>query len=316
MWLQIWASVARILISHHLFLILSVASAMVPLTMIFAFLLMGQTDAGSCPSDQGAPTALMQIHALALTNSTETAATNSTDTCDSLQSVYSFVQVGGGPFAVGMPPRNPGGFPGPPLTQCGRAEGTRTGGGESFCLCYAYPFDCRGAQCPFFSGPAGGFLPPLPHPLPHWSRVTPAEPDTSAERCFRAGQNDPAVVTPSGFDFSCQDPTPEKTNRDPHRSCIFNHFTGFAPQRVQEVPPNTQVVGLCVQQVDNPNNRRQVRNFNSTCQMVTPAPCSPNVRTGRMEVTAELGTIRQVVFVWQLFVWGGPVSMSDKHSRL
>ena len=90
---------------------------MVPLTLILAFLpgSLGQKDAGTCPSDQDA---LMQIRASAMTNAT--------DTCTSLmQPVYSFVTVGGGPFAVaeagGQPPLNR------PVaerfTMCGRAEG-------------------------------------------------------------------------------------------------------------------------------------------------------------------------------------------------
>ena len=121
-----------------------------------------------------------------------------------------------------------------------------------------------------------------------WSLITPAETTSSALRCFRGDpEEDPEIVMPSDFDFSCQDPTPNKTSRHPHRSCTFNHLRAFPPQHLQQVPPNTQVVGLCVQQVDNPNGGSRVRNYNSTCEMVEPAQCSSNVRTGCMEVAAD-----------------------------
>ena len=244
--------------------------------MILAFLLgsLGQTDAGSCPSDQDA---LMQIRASVMTN-----ATDRDGTCESLvQSVYSSVQVGGGPFAVAVAGREGPNADEELFTMCGRAEGRQTDKAPGFCQCQALS---TGRQGFYQFGRVNEF--PTPVTPPDWSKITPSQPASSAERCFRSGQNDPDLVTPTGFDFSCQDPT-GKTDRDPHRSCKFNHGRNFPPRHLQEVPPNTQVVGLCVQQVDNPNGVTGLRTHNSTCAMVTPALCSSSVRTGRMEVAAD-----------------------------
>lgn len=250
--------------------------------MILAVLLMGQSvDAASCPSpsDQGA---LMQLRASGMINDTTTDGTR-----DALaQSVYSSVQVDGGPFAVATPtPNNPAVEA---VSQCGRAEGSANGGASTaFCLCQAFSFGSVRRQV-FQKTDGGGdadveFVRDTTDtslPGVDWSIITPAEPTSSALRCFRAEPvNDPEIVMPSGFNFSCQDPTPNKTSRDPHRSCTFNHVSAFPPQHLQQVPPNTQVVGLCVQRVDNPNENFQVRNYNSTCEMVEPAQCSSNVST-------------------------------------
>ena len=259
---------------------------MVPLTLILAFLpgSLGQKDAGTCPSDQDA---LMQIHASAMTNVT--------DTCTSLaQQVYSSVTVGGGPFAVAEVAGQRGGES---FTLCGRAEGRQSGNPAdqpAFCLCQA-----RGSD-PFQAFYRGYDEFPTAVADKDWATITPAQPRSSAERCFRSGPSDPDLVTPPGFNFSCADPT-GKTDRAPHRSCIFNHRVTFQAQHVQQIPPNTQVVGLCFQEVDNPAGALGVRTSDSVCRMIDPpARCSSSVRTGRMEVATDhviIHTRRSVVEV-------------------
>jgi len=240
---------------------------MVPLTLILAFLpgSLGQKDAGTCPSDQDA---LMQIRASAMTNATDTGVT-----CTSLmQPVYSSVTVGGGPFAVA----EGGARAGERFTLCGRAEGRQSGNPAdqpAFCLCQA-----RGSD-PFQAFYRGYDEFPTAVADKDWATITPAQPRSSAERCFRSGPSDPDLVTPPGFNFSCADPT-GKTDRAPHRSCIFNHRVTFQAQHVQQIPPNTQVVGLCFQEVDNPAGALGVRTSDSVCRMIDPpARCSSSVST-------------------------------------
>lgn len=252
---------------------------MSPLTLILAFLLgsLGQKDAETCPSDQDA---LMQIRASAMTSATDT-----DEKCENLvKPVYSSVDVGGGPFAVaqagGQTPNNR--TVAERFTMCGRAEGragANPGDQPAFCLCQVRPTAPDPLQVQGFFRGLGNNIFPTPVANEDWATITPAQPDSSAERCFRSGPSDPDIVTPSGFNFSCADPA-GKTERDPHRSCTFNNVINFPAQHVQQIPPNTQVVGLCVQEVDNPGGTGQVRTNNATCRIIdTPARCSSSVST-------------------------------------
>jgi len=237
---------------------------MVPLTLILAFLpgSLGQKDAGTCPSDQDA---LMQIGTSSMTNVT--------DTCTGLaQPVYSPVNVGG-PFAVAVGGKG--------FTVCGKAEGGAAQEAASqphFCSCTSRSqllgTPSANTVQAFFRG-LGNNVFPTQVGNQDWATITPAQPASSAERCFRSGPTDPDLVTPPGFNFSCADPT-GKTDRPPHRSCVFNNIVFYQAQHVQEVPPNTQVVGLCFQEGGGIGARQQ----DSTCRMIDPpARCSSSVST-------------------------------------
>ena len=183
--------------------------------------------------------------------------------------IYTSSGAGGGSFAVAT--SNKG------YTQCGLAEGNRrvAATNPEFCLCNV---EFRNGQD---QAHWGGWLGPTTG-QPNWDKVLPGNPVASAERCFRASTYDPDIMTPPGYNFSCADPT-GKTERDPHRSCRFTHEVKFPASHMQEVPPNTQVVGLCHMPVD-PNTDPNQQNANAECQLFTSSPvpsvCSSEIRTG------------------------------------
>mmetsp|Transcript_87034 Transcript_87034/g.138052 ORF Transcript_87034/g.138052 Transcript_87034/m.138052 type:complete len:524 (-) Transcript_87034:120-1691(-) len=194
--------------------------------------------------------------------------------------IYTTSSAGGGSFAVANSSV--------PKLQCGRAEGNTGDPSPEFCQCSVK--DSQAHWGSWASGPTTG--------EPNWDKVLPGNQVATAERCFRAGTIDPDIRAPPGYDFSCADPR-GKTERDPHRSCRFTHYANFPVSHKQEVPANTQIVGLCYQPftINNPVGTEGWQTDNARCKLFTSSPvpsvCSSEIST--FQLPAE--TVKSYTFL-------------------